>query len=357
MQKRKRNTKLIENEEIALKNVRQENNSHGCDAVSCRSADLSNNPMRSLTAADKFDARKVVVRIGMDGEPCMSDNSASHQFEAFYFIRWLSFDESHPRQYAECSRDPIVECEANEDVTGSKRRFNHMATHSSTHTIPVVAVYFIYADLADRLGLNPDPEQDSYFPELVKVYEGPVKRPFGTNSTGVHTNPPVVKANRVSRDDLQRISTVGNGLDVRITRIPNSGRGVFANRNFTQGEIITLYFGHAFGEAHRKLLQREGRGTHAKPIDFKHRYLDGVKRVFMGMHAGQLLNQGTPGACNCDWATLELRSNNAERILAIRAIRDILAGEELYISYGKKYWDEIQMCPNDVPPLRVTNSS
>ena len=317
--------------------------------------------MRALSAADRFDSRKVVVRIDHDGEPCSSGDCKRPHFDAMYFIRWLTFDDNQPRQYAECSRDPIVESANADDMKelsiGSKRRLTHMAPHSSTCTIPVAAVYFIHADLARISGLDPDPDQDSHFPELVKQYDGPIKQPFRVSKDHLERTEPVIKANRISRDELQLISTVGKGLDVRISRIPNSGRGVFALRNFEQGEIVTLYFGHPFGEAHRKLLQEEGRGTHAKPVDFKHKYLDGVKSVFMGMHAAQLLNQGSSEACNCDWATLELRSNNAEKILAIRAVRDIKAGEELYISYGKKYWDEIQKTPHKVPPLQISRSS
>ena len=361
MQKRKLKNHLTGSKEGTNKNRRvYGRNNRGSTCVANFDSNNSDHSTKSLSQADKFDARKVIIRIGIDGEPCASGTSPTVRFEAFYFLRWLSFDDNQPRQYAECSREPFVEyatgAEAEQSIR-AKRRFSHMASHSCTHTIPVAAVYFIHADLATRCGLDPDPGQDSFFPELVTVYDGPIQQPFGKIEKGSTGTNSVIKGNRVSLDDLGRICTVGNGLEVRISRIPNAGRGVFTNRNFRQGELVTLYFGHAFGEAHRKLLQQEGRGTHAKPVDFKHRYLDGVKTVFNGMHAGQLLNQGTPEACNCDWATLELWSNNAEKVLAIRATRDILAGEELYVSYGKKYWDELEMTPNEVPALRISQSS
>jgi hypothetical protein len=312
-------------------------------------------PAESESVSDKFDARKVVVRIGNDGEPCGYKDSDHPRFEAFFFVRWLTFDADQPRQYAECSRDASIEDDGVPE--GTRRRFDHLGSRSVTCTVPCSAVFFIHADLAQLFHLDPDPNQESYFPELMDKCKGPITQPYTRAKSDENENDVIVKSNRVTTEELLTISTVGNGLDVRVSRIPQSGRGVYALRDFAQGEIVTLYFGHPFGDKLRKLLQREGRGTHAKPVDFKHKYLDGVKTVFRGMHVGQLLNQGTPEACNCGWATLENRSNGAEKIPAIRALRKIHAGEELYISYGKKYWEELLISPRKVPPIRLTRSS
>jgi hypothetical protein len=314
-----------------------------------------------ISLSDKFDSRKVVVRIGKDGEPCPFGGCDSPRFEAYFFIRWLTFDSDQPRQYAECSREPIFEdpstCSAGGLCEGTRRRFNHLASHSTTCTVPCSSVFFIHADLAEMFHLDPDPNQESYFPELVEKYEGPIDQPYSRAKAAINENEAIIKSNRITPEELRVIPTVGNGLDVRMSRIPQSGRGVYALRDFSQGEIVTLYFGHPFGDKQRKLLQQEGRGTHAKPVDFKHKYLDGVKTVFKGMHVGQLLNQGTADACNCGWATLENKSNSAEKILAIRALRKIHAGEELYISYGKKYWEEILISPRKSPPIQLPRSS
>jgi hypothetical protein len=225
--------------------------------------------------------------------------------------------------------------------------------------IPKTCVFFLFPDLAVRVGLNPHPDQVMFFPELITTYASPIMQPFSDKEyhkvmrglKAINGHPSV--GNRVSRKILEGLSVIGRGLEVRESRIPNSGRGLYAMRDFPEGEIITLYFGHLFGESERKLLQESGRGSHAKPLQFKHMYLDGVKTTFAGMHAGQLVNQGDRASCNCEWKVLELYPSSGERVLAIKATRYVHAGEELYISYGKKFWDEQGEQPSDVPEVRL----
>lgn len=282
----------------------------------------------------EYDARKVIVRLDADGEPCVAGACSRPVFQTYFFVCWRSFDPTEEeKQYAECSTFPT----------------SHTKQSSTTDPvmIPVKSVYFI----------NPSkyfhPSQDEYFPELIRSFPGAVwqpSRPAGARSEITR----LIKSTTsgfVQESKLKHIPVLGDGIELRVSRIPNSGRGVFVTRDFHEGEVITLYFGHVFGEQERAWMQYHNMGSHCKPLQYKHSYLDGVKTAFVGMHAGQLLNQGDANTRNCEWITLETKTS--KRFVAIRATRYIFPGEELYISYGKKFWDEQLASPTPVPPVQL----
>ena len=284
-----------------------------------------------------FEAAKVVVRLGADGEPCAATRKEEVTFVAYYFVAWRSFDESNHREYAECTFLPGKEC----------KRGN------ASFMVPVASVYFVHPVMASLAGFDPHPKQDVFFPELITRLLPPLMQPMIKTITyskpGGRTIVSGSVTRRVTRAQLTSAYVIGCGLELRRSRIPDSGRGVFATQNFLPNELITLYFGHQFGETQRLELQAGSGGSHCKPLQFKHSYLDGVKVGLTGMSCGQLLNQGDKQTVNCDWIVLEYPP--AEKALGVRATRFIHPGEELYISYGKKFWDEQSMEPAKVPPV------
>jgi hypothetical protein len=152
---------------------------------------------------------------------------------------------------------------------------------------------------------------------------------------------------RISLEAISDIPVLGSGIELRVSRIPGAGRGIYTSRDFEVNEMITTYFGHTFGERQREHMQKEGVGTHCKPLQLKHSYLDGVKVALTGMGAGQLANQGSKSTINCDWIYLDVRGGS--KILGLRATRFIHPGEELYVNYGTKFWSEQNIEPN-LPP-------
>ena len=288
----------------------------------------------------ELDARKLVVRMGKDGEPCLTNPHSIASFEAYYFVCWRSFDVNVPREYAECSVFPPS---ANSTALRRER---------ASVMIPVASVFFVNAELAKEFGLDPHPKQEAFFPELIKRMLPPVMQPSSRlKLTALARTIVPPTTTRISREALSRAHVLGAGLDLRRSRIPDSGRGVFATRDLAENELVTVYFGHMFGEAQKLSMKQSGRGSHCKPLQFKHVYLDGVKTAFRGMGAGQLLNQGDKETCNCDWISLDVYPGSGERLLAVRATRNVFPGEELYVSYGRKFWDELQTHPNRVPPV------
>ena len=98
-------------------------------------------------------------------------------------------------------------------------------------------------------------------------------------------------------------------------------------------------------------MQKENRGSHCKPLQQKLTYLDGVKPAFPGMDAAQLLNQGGPKTNNCEWVTVDIVPFAGEKALVLRTTRYVYPGEELYVSYGKKFWSEQLADPNEAPAV------
>lgn len=299
----------------------------------------------------QYEGRKVIVRIDSHGEPCSYNSEVISFLKAYFFVCWRSFDESNYREYAECvastiaPRDILLRLEEGKE---SRRGYKNVM-------IPVRAIYFLDAKAARSVGIDPHPDQDCFFPELIRVLPPPIPQPRfkwqqDDSSRRVFvTNRP---SGRLLKNLIDQVSVLGRGIELRMSRIPTAGRGVYASRVFQSGELVTLYFGHLFGEAQRKHMQTHGKGSHCKPVQFKLSYLDGVKEGFLGMPAGQLLNEGGKESQNCDWISLEVYPSSGEKVIGLRAIRHIYPGEELYVSYGSKYWSEQQgKVPDEPPPV------
>lgn len=222
--------------------------------------------------------------------------------------------------------------------------------------IPAHALFFLYPDCSRRVGISPHPQQEEFFPEHVVTFPPAIAQPFEEKD---EYTPPADRVTssikggtgRVAQAALAKIPVLGRGIEVRESRIVGGGRGLYATRGFEMNEVITLYIGHIFGERQRLHMQAAGLGTHCKPLQVKHSYLDGVKEAFTGMSAAQLVNQGCKSTVNCDWTYLDISPGTGQRVIGIRATRKIFPGEELYINYGIKFWSERDYEPTPPPEV------
>lgn len=303
----------------------------------------------------QYEGRKVLVRLDETGEPCSFGDCKYPNFGSYFFVCWRSFDESNRHEYAECTMYLLTSKEVAERESGSTCSGTHRQRNNNFMMIPAQSVFFVNYDVAKDVGLDPHQNQAAFFPEHLTDIPPAIDQPSKKKPTAYPPSERVIMPNRptcrLAIELLRKASVLGKGIEIRMSRIPDSGRGVFATRDFEANELVTLYFGHCFGEAQRIWMQQCNLGSHAKPLQFKHTYLDGVKVALTGMHAGQLLNQGSPVFQNCDWVTVDVYPSSGEKVLAIKAIRPIFAGEELYVCYGKKFWDEQVEYPRDPPPV------
>lgn len=323
-----------------------------CDSVpSTSSTILSQNASEVDWDPVEYEGRKVVVRVDEQGEPCLLESGVRSSLAALHFVCWRSFDESNHREYAECVEWPMTSREVHVWEIADRR-----LSRTKVLTIPSQSVYFINPEKASAVGLDPHPDQDSFFPDLIRDVPGPISSPHRITSpfpSDSRVFVPTRGSGRISVKSIRKSPVLGTGIELRESRIPSSGRGVFAARDFLQNELVTLYFGHVFGEAHRIHMQAAQVGSHCKSLQFKHSYLDGVKVAFSGMPAGQLLNQGGKKTVNCDFTNLEIHPGSGEKLVGIRALRDIFPGEELYVNYGLKFWSEQGLVPADPPPVKL----
>jgi len=108
-------------------------------------------------------------------------------------------------------------------------------------------------------------------------------------------------------------------LDIRASTIANAGLGVFVCKDIPAGAYIDAYTGDLLSIATSLYYFQinEGVGIDA----------GSYPRCYMAM-----LNDGFEKN-NC-----EFRVDDETRQVSVWSIRDVVAGEELFVSYGNDYW-------------------
>ena len=305
---------------------------------------------------NQYEARKVIVRIDRDGEPVSADSRGPTTFASFFFVCWRGLESPSSMDFAECSRFPMSPREILARLNETPNPQGRKLSRESFVAIPAACIYFLNHETGIKIGVYAHPDQSSFFPELIVNLPDPITQPFAelVNDARDHSRVIVACRNstgRIPASSVDLISIIGRGVELRVSRIAGAGRGVYVTRPFQVNEVITLYFGHIFGERQRQHMQSAGIGTHCKPLQLKHSYLDGVKTAFTGMGAGQLVNQGSKSTINCDWVYLDIHPGSGEKLIGLRATRKIYPGEELYVHYGSKYWSEQSYEPTPPPDV------
>ena len=152
------------------------------------------------------------------------------------------------------------------------------------------------------------------------------------------------------RDAAQGFASLGNGIEYRLSSIPDSGDGLFVTRNFKKGEAINWYDGDLkhvlkiIGKVNLKVnASKEWSHWRSVPeLDFDIR---GIKRgygAFCGRGGGSLINH-FPEKQNCAFRngtkTLSMFCEDDFQWWPVRptlvfAIVDVFEGDELFVDYG-----------------------
>lgn len=168
---------------------------------------------------------------------------------------------------------------------------------------------------------------------------------------------------QVERDDIrENISTIGNGLKLEISSIPNSGYGLFTTRSFQKGEIITFYDGAIAPRIPPSDIRKEYK-THARMINQFYTIFGDFTRngakidLYNPLH--RVLVEGMGGASransqtgknasknNVEWFTVRslfnqqnpFKENPFDVVVLIYAKKKLREGDELFVSYGEDYW-------------------
>lgn len=158
----------------------------------------------------------------------------------------------------------------------------------------------------------------------------------------------------------------GNDIEIRPSTIPEAGSGLFAKRAFLENEIVSFYDGAMIHHVRSEDLAPALR-THARAV-FKMRYTllgnvsrDGTRVITVpdqGMGGAAWVNdshdapkKNTTAFVHVDNAYNDKYFNDRPdafgRLILLIANRDIKAGDEIFTSYGRTYWDNV----SDPPPL------
>ena len=125
-------------------------------------------------------------------------------------------------------------------------------------------------------------------------------------------------------------ATIDDGISVRPSTIPNAGNGLFADRDFARGTIVTKYDGPIAMVP--SAPPAAGATTHWASL-MRGLVVQGLTSPVRGRGGGSFMNHVPRGAN----ATL-VKNDNAERPyygIYVKAKRNIAKGEEIFLTYGK----------------------
>jgi uncharacterized protein len=126
-------------------------------------------------------------------------------------------------------------------------------------------------------------------------------------------------------------------LEVKKSKIPNAGDGLFTKKKFFKGDKIVEYLGEIIDYQEYSKRTEDDKYGYMLYIDRK-TCIDAYNTPqFVARYANDASGlKRVPGLKNnCEY---EIDGRRAYII----AKQDIKAGEELFVNYGKEYWDDIK---------------
>jgi SET domain-containing protein len=127
------------------------------------------------------------------------------------------------------------------------------------------------------------------------------------------------------------------------------GKGVFPHVRFKRGEILTYYSGWNISRKDADLLRKEKAHSHIMTRTY---CVDSVLGVESLEELGRYQLEGFGSLINhSEYPNVEIV--NIDGHLCVKALRNIQSFEELYISYGKRYWEQDYERTEKASPLRL----
>jgi len=127
-------------------------------------------------------------------------------------------------------------------------------------------------------------------------------------------------------------------LLVKPSTLPDAGRGLFADHDFAKGQRITEYCGELIDHKQALALRAEGKAQYVRVVEAQHSYIDGIKDPTQISSAGWASMANHSDAPNAVFDRVWEKSKAQYRVF-IKAKRAIAKGEEIFVNYGKGYWE------------------
>ena len=121
---------------------------------------------------------------------------------------------------------------------------------------------------------------------------------------------------------FKKKDVVVNNLSIKKSLIPNSGRGVFSNKDYNPGDIVEVApFVVCENNLHRNIMN-----------DYVFQYAQDPNKVITVFGMGSMYNHKDD---NNLYHKQDIQNNN----MIYKARKRIRAGDELYVNYGPGYWN------------------
>jgi len=129
-------------------------------------------------------------------------------------------------------------------------------------------------------------------------------------------------------------------LYVKASQIPNAGDGLFTALDIYKNEIISVFKGKILTNAEAAMKAKNGTDRYfINMLDGT--IMDSMHVKCFAKYANDAENYLKTGFKNNATITLDDRNN-----VCLLATRNIKEGEEIFCSYGKKYWEKFKRNAN-----------
>ena len=157
----------------------------------------------------------------------------------------------------------------------------------------------------------------------------------------------VTKTGKKGLPEKKALCSINHGVLVKPSTIPGANNGLFVDRDFKRGDWITYYDGDvkSVGIQDRELLSRGSHDdwSHVIGID-QYTVIQCHKEPVPGSGGGGFINDGINIFLP---PNVKFVADSERRMVCVRATRDIKKGEELFVSYGRNYWNRFKNCLPD----------
>jgi len=136
--------------------------------------------------------------------------------------------------------------------------------------------------------------------------------------------------------------------DLKLKMGKDAGLGLFGTSNIKNRQLITEYDGTVIDKKTADYLRSIGHDTHIRGLTFGYLAIDGIKQPVNGRGGASFANDPkSSDKCNAKFVKTEkVMLNGAQREglptidrVFLKATKDIVAGDEIYVNYGNTFWD------------------
>ena len=121
--------------------------------------------------------------------------------------------------------------------------------------------------------------------------------------------------------------------------IPNAGFGLFAGKQFKEGEMITEHSGTQITRRNAEQLRCKGEHSHLKSVQLAMTVINGIKEPTLHEGAASFANDSKDGKQNAAFVTL-YDGNTKEWFVALKSLCEISPGDEIFVAYDTScFWD------------------